>query len=74
MKGYGETHERGWGNFKVLLEQLDSLAARNDGAALLARLQTAALADEEGQALARELMAIEPIAPRTILPLRSGAA
>jgi hypothetical protein len=58
----------------VLLEQLETLVVREDGAVLLARLQTAALADEEGRALARELTAIEPVSPRTILPLRSGAA
>jgi indolepyruvate ferredoxin oxidoreductase, beta subunit len=74
VKGYGDTHERGWRNFNVLLGQLEILAAREDGAALLARLQTAALADEEGQALARELVAIEQVPPRTILPLQSGAA
>jgi indolepyruvate ferredoxin oxidoreductase beta subunit len=74
VKGYGDTHERGWRNFNVLLGQLEILAAREDGAALLARLQTAALADEEGQALARELVAIEQVSPRTILPLQSGAA
>lgn len=74
VKGYGDTHERGWRNFNVLLEQLETLAVREDGAVLLARLQTAALADEEGRALARELAAIEPVPPRTILPLRSGAA
>jgi len=33
------------------------LATRSDGAALLSRLQDAALADEEGQALAREIAA-----------------
>jgi indolepyruvate ferredoxin oxidoreductase beta subunit len=74
VKGYGDTHERGWRNFNVLLEQLETLAARDDGAGLFARLQTAALADEEGQALARELVAIEQVPQRTILPLRSGAA
>ena len=58
VKGYGETHERGWRNFTALVDRLDSLAARPDGAALFARLQEAALADEEGQALARELAAI----------------
>jgi indolepyruvate ferredoxin oxidoreductase beta subunit len=57
VKGYGETHERGWRNFQALVERLDSLAARPDGAALFARLQDAALADEEGKALARELAA-----------------
>jgi len=55
LKGYGETHARGWRNFCALTEQLELLAARPDGAVLLARLQEAALADEEGVALAREI-------------------
>jgi indolepyruvate ferredoxin oxidoreductase beta subunit len=71
VKGYGDTYERGWRNFNMLLEQLEALAAREDGAVVLARLQTAALADEEGLALARELAAIEQVPPRTVLPLRS---
>jgi indolepyruvate ferredoxin oxidoreductase beta subunit len=74
VKGYGETHERGWRNFSVLLEQLDALAARDDGAAWLARLQAAALADEEGEALTRELAHLEQAPPRTVLPVHSGAA
>ena len=55
IKGYGETHERGWRNFSALLCRLDALAARSDGAAVMARLHAAALADEEGMALAQEL-------------------
>jgi indolepyruvate ferredoxin oxidoreductase beta subunit len=55
IKGYGETHERGWRNFSALLCRLDALAGRSDGAAMMARLHEAALADEEGLALAREL-------------------
>jgi indolepyruvate ferredoxin oxidoreductase, beta subunit len=58
VKGYGDTHERGWRNFTALVERLDTLAKRADGAEVLARLQAAALADEEGQALARELAAV----------------
>jgi indolepyruvate ferredoxin oxidoreductase, beta subunit len=58
VKGYGETHERGWRSFSALVAQLDVLAARPDGAAVLARLQGAALADEEGTALAKELAAL----------------
>lgn len=58
IKGYGETHERGWHNFCALSEQLEHLAGRADGATLLARLQEAALADEEGTALAREIAAL----------------
>lgn len=58
VKGYGDTHERGWRNFTALIERLDSLSTRPDGAAVLGRLQTAALADEEGKALARELASL----------------
>jgi indolepyruvate ferredoxin oxidoreductase beta subunit len=59
IKGYGETHERGWRNFSTLVSQLDVLAARPDGASVLARLHEAALADEEGKALTKELAALQ---------------
>ena len=58
IKGYGETHERGWKSFTALLERVEALAARADGAAVLARLHEAALADEEGKTLAKELAAL----------------
>ena len=58
IKGYGETHERGWKSFTALLARVEALAARADGAAVLARLHQAALADEEGNALAKELAAL----------------
>ncbi len=63
VKGYGETHERGWRNFYTLLQATEPLAARADGAVILARLQAAALADEEGSTLARELAALEAGGP-----------
>jgi indolepyruvate ferredoxin oxidoreductase beta subunit len=56
VKGYGDTHERGWRNFSSLMGQLEKLRGRPDGAEVLARLQKAALSDEEGSALARELI------------------
>jgi indolepyruvate ferredoxin oxidoreductase, beta subunit len=59
IKGYGETHERGLRNFSLLLGQLGTLMPRSDGGALLARLIDAALADEEGAALRRELALLE---------------
>jgi indolepyruvate ferredoxin oxidoreductase beta subunit len=62
VKGYGDTHERGWRNFSSLVDKLDELASRPDGAAVFARLQAAALADEEGKALARELAEISSVA------------
>jgi len=55
VKGYGETHERGWRNFSTLLDQLDLLAVRSDGGTVLARLIEAALADEEGAGLHKEV-------------------
>ena len=58
VKGYGETHERGWRNFTALVGQLEFLATRSDGAALLAHLQDAARSDEDGQALSREISAL----------------
>jgi indolepyruvate ferredoxin oxidoreductase beta subunit len=58
VKGYGETHERGWRNFSTLLEQVDLLASRADGGTVLARLIEAALADEEGTGLRREISAL----------------
>jgi indolepyruvate ferredoxin oxidoreductase, beta subunit len=60
VKGYGDTHERGWRSFTALVAQLEALAARPDGAVVLARLQVAALADEEGTALAKELATLIP--------------
>ena len=62
VKGYGDTHERGWRNFSALVDKLDELASRSDGAAVFARLQAAALADEEGKSLARELAEISSVA------------
>lgn len=58
IKGYGETHERGWRNFSALTAQLDRLAARPDGAEVMARLHAAALADEEGAELGKALAAL----------------
>jgi indolepyruvate ferredoxin oxidoreductase, beta subunit len=68
IKGYGETSERGWRNFTALAAQLDRLAASPDGAAQLAKLQEAALADEEGQTLAGALGAIAA-AQREAMPV-----
>ena len=73
LKGYGENHERGWRNFCALAEQLEFLAARPDGALLLARLQEAALADEEGTTLAREIASFAGAPPRSPEAARARA-
>jgi indolepyruvate ferredoxin oxidoreductase beta subunit len=73
VKGYGETHERGWRNFSALLGQVDALAARSDGGAVLARLIDAALADEEGNTLRREIAALgAPASPQPAAVATAG--
>jgi indolepyruvate ferredoxin oxidoreductase beta subunit len=57
VKGYGETHARGWANFQRLMAEADRLAGDPGAAARLASLRAAALADEDGQALAKSLEA-----------------
>jgi len=59
VKGYGDTHERGWANFSCLMARVGGLKDRRDGAQILARLQAAALADEEGAALATALAQLD---------------
>jgi indolepyruvate ferredoxin oxidoreductase beta subunit len=73
VKGYGETHERGWRNFCAIVAKLDELASRSDGAAVFARLHAAALADEEGKALERELADLSSVAVLTA-PLERAQA
>ncbi|MBA2961036.1 MULTISPECIES: indolepyruvate oxidoreductase subunit beta family protein [Ramlibacter] len=51
VKGYGDTHARGWRNFQRLLGELPRLEGDEAGARRLSELARAALADESGQAL-----------------------
>lgn len=51
VKGYGNTHARGWRNFERLMEEADRIAGQPGAASRLASLTAAALADENGQAL-----------------------
>lgn len=55
VKGYGETHARGLHKFNLVLGQLARRTAAD-----LRTLHEAALADEEGAALARALQALAP--------------
>jgi indolepyruvate ferredoxin oxidoreductase beta subunit len=62
MKGYGETHRRGAGNFQRLMESVVEpilvAGVRAGGAADVARARAAALADPEGMALDEAIAAI----------------
>ena len=57
VKGYGDTHARGWKNFCLLMGRLAQLEAMPQGAAWLKALVDAALADDSGDALRQALAA-----------------
>ncbi len=57
VKGYGDTHARGWGNFEKIMAKLPQLQAMPQGPAQLKALVAAALADDSGQALEKLLAA-----------------
>ena len=58
VKGYGDTHARGWRNFETLQQHWRRPGAVTPGR--LAALRAAALADEQGHALAAALAAQDP--------------
>jgi indolepyruvate ferredoxin oxidoreductase, beta subunit len=65
LKGYSDTQERGWRNFSRIMAFAATLQPSDGNAQQLARLQAAALADEEGKALRdtfSELAALQPTA------------
>lgn len=55
IKGYGDTHARGWCNYRRIMETLPRLEAAPDGPARLSDLTNAALADDRGEALKKSL-------------------
>ena len=59
VKGYGDTHERGWRNFETLMGEADRAGATL-APATLRELRDAALADEHGEKL-RALLARRPV-------------
>jgi len=60
VKGYGDTHARGWRNFERLMRALDAQPPGSLGAGGLRALREAALADEGGAALAAALERLAP--------------
>jgi indolepyruvate ferredoxin oxidoreductase beta subunit len=55
VKGYGDTHERGWSSFSRLSSVAPSLVGDPEGAARLRALREAALADDNGVHLERAI-------------------
>jgi indolepyruvate ferredoxin oxidoreductase beta subunit len=64
VKGYGDTHRRGWGNFERILATLvdgEPELSAADRAAAIRKARLAALADPEGKALAKEVGEAKPV-------------
>ena len=57
VKGYGDTHSRGWRNFQRLMKALPHLQNEPDAATKLQQLQKIALSDDSEQALLTSLKA-----------------
>ncbi|GAA0520156.1 MULTISPECIES: indolepyruvate oxidoreductase subunit beta family protein [Pigmentiphaga] len=58
IKGYGDTHARGLGSYRKIMAVLPALRGRGDAARTVAGLREAALADDSGERLARQLSGI----------------
>ena len=60
VKGYGDTHTRGWRNYQRVMSYLPQLKALPEGSKTLQALSRAALADDTGGALETMLSTLEP--------------
>ena len=58
VKGYGDTHERGWSSFSQISSLVPKLLAHPTGAAQLRALREAALADDTGTQLERAISSL----------------
>ena len=58
VKGYGDTHQRGWSSFSQLSSLVPSLIVDPEGAARLRALREAALADDSGAQLERAIASL----------------
>jgi indolepyruvate ferredoxin oxidoreductase beta subunit len=58
VKGYGDTHERGWSSFSQISSLVPNLADDPTGAAQLRALREAALADDTGTQLERAILSL----------------
>ncbi len=59
VKGYGDTHARGWQGYTRLLGAAGRLEGRAGSARTMQQLREAALADEHGRALDRALAELD---------------
>jgi len=58
IKGYGDTHDRGWANYSSIIASLPAILSGNDPAKVISDLRNAALAEESGSQLSSQLSAV----------------
>ena len=58
IKGYGDTHERGWNSYSQIIKTLPKLQKSKQPSKLLATLREAALADDSGGKLRQTLQTL----------------
>lgn len=63
VKGYGDTHERGWASFSQISALAPTLLGQPDSAARLRSLREAALADDGGVQLERAISSLHTRTP-----------
>jgi indolepyruvate ferredoxin oxidoreductase, beta subunit len=66
VKGYGDTHERGWASFRQICALASSLLGDRQAAARVRALREAALADDSGAQLERSISQIPVSAARIV--------
>ena len=59
VKGYGDTHERGWRSFSEICALAATLVGSGGGAQQVKRLREAALADDSGEKLGQAVAALK---------------
>ncbi|RBP53549.1 indolepyruvate oxidoreductase subunit beta family protein [Arenicella xantha] len=55
IKGYGDTHERGWANYSSIVASLPKIMSKSEPSQVITRLRDAALAEESGAQLNSEM-------------------
>ncbi len=61
VKGYGDTHARGWRSFAAIMNWLAANEQRADAAHAVAMLRAAALSDDDGRALAKAFAVLDSV-------------
>lgn len=61
IKGYGDTHERGWANYSIIVSSLPQILTEEEPSNVIDRLCDAALAEESGLSLKAEIKGLSEV-------------